>query len=580
MLCIISLFSLVFSGCRKNDIALNAEEQQPDKAQLDPQVQRVFDEFEERGSDFIQQFTDRYGQPLWSKSIVPLHGNAHASDTTVIVPVLKRGSEQVLAYLQANLSGEVALSVHTAKEYANLNFSRQAAQISDAEKHAVRFMLLNKKVFGSSAFRIKDARLFQVPADNDDTSRIEKTVFVNTGSANLTGRMAYVEICVTITITTTSYHCTHTGSCASGTCDGCSLCVSSSSSSNTYCDGWWEDDGGGGGGGGTGGGDTGGGGGGGGGTGGGGNPNPCDGSGPLPLARLMPCDGTDPGGGGGWDPVPDDDPLTIFYSGLSVSQQAYWSNPQNSTAVSQLFTYLFQNNYSALAQSKVSWGINYLIANPGVAVPQLINQFIQMPEGPDGDAFDQAFWDDPNLNIPPQSLPTYANMAANYPSHTDPNLDEPSEMFNSVGGMPLSIYNSNPAQNGNTCALRLSKALNYSGVTIPNIPGKTFRGADNKYYFLGAANMLAWMKKTFGTPTGGNHLTGAQGGTDGVNFPGLLAGKKGMYALIPTKPGGCSDGTGFCATGHVDIINNAACDGGCYFGATGGVKDIFIWELP
>lgn len=87
--------------------------------------------------------------------------------------------------------------------------------------------------------------------------------------------------------------------------------------------------------------------------------------------------------------------------------------------------------------------------------------------------------------------------------------------------------------------------------------------------------MIAWMKKTFGTPTGTDHITNAQGGSNGVNFPGFVAGKKGIYALIPND----SSQSGFGATGHLDLISNQACDGGCYFGATGGVHDIFIWEL-
>lgn len=41
---------------------------------------------------------------------------------------------------------------------------------------------------------------------------------------------------------------------------------------------------------------------------------------------------------------------------------------------------------------------------------------------------------------------------------------------------------------------------------------------------------------------------------------------------------GC-DGTGFCATGHVDLINKAICDRKCYFSATGGVFQIVIWTL-
>jgi hypothetical protein len=87
------------------------------------------------------------------------------------------------------------------------------------------------------------------------------------------------------------------------------------------------------------------------------------------------------------------------------------------------------------------------------------------------------------------------------------------------------------------------------------------------------------MKKTFGTPGGSNHLTGTQGGTNGQNLPWLLSGKKGIYIMVPSVPGGCINNTGFCASGHADIIEFAVCDGGCYFNAIGGVSEIFIWEL-
>jgi hypothetical protein len=38
-----------------------------------------------------------------------------------------------------------------------------------------------------------------------------------------------------------------------------------------------------------------------------------------------------------------------------------------------------------------------------------------------------------------------------------------------------------------------------------------------------------------------------------------------------------SSPTGFGATGHMDLIFNANCDGGCYFYS--GVYEIFIFEL-
>ena len=130
--------------------------------------------------------------------------------------------------------------------------------------------------------------------------------------------------------------------------------------------------------------------------------------------------------------------------------------------------------------------------------------------------------------------------------------------------------------------MRISRALNNSGITIPAGINR-YQGADGKYYFLSCAALLKWMKITFGTPAGSNYLTGSQGGTNGLKFIDLLSGKKGIYFMVPNFPGGCdtstTTGTGFCASGHADIIQNGVCDGSCYFNARGGVAEIFIFEL-
>lgn len=62
--------------------------------------------------------------------------------------------------------------------------------------------------------------------------------------------------------------------------------------------------------------------------------------------------------------------------------------------------------------------------------------------------------------------------------------------------------------------------------------------------------MIAWMKKSFGTPSDNNHLTAADGGTNGRLFPFAVAGKKGIYGMIPNDPTIAE----FDATGHVDLF--------------------------
>ena len=229
-----------------------------------------------------------------------------------------------------------------------------------------------------------------------------------------------------------------------------------------------------------------------------------------------------------------------------------------------------------------NWATNYLKANPAVTFSTFQNHFMQNSEGIDGD-YDANYWNNPNLNLPQQNLPSLSSFSAAYPKHSDFRYDTPSKLYNKIGGDVLGLYNSKPQDYQNTCALRISKALNVAGITITD--GKDrFKGEDGKYYFVSAIALLKWMQKTFGTPTGNNHLTGIQGGTNGQNFSNLLSGKNGIYIMIPNLPGGCPtpanpQGTGFCASGHADMLINGVCDGGCYFNAKGGVDEIFIWVL-
>jgi hypothetical protein len=54
----------------------------------------------------------------------------------------------------------------------------------------------------------------------------------------------------------------------------------------------------------------------------------------------------------------------------------------------------------------------------------------------------------------------------------------------------------------NTCAIRLSRGLNYSGTPVPgNFPGlKIQKGGDGKYYALRVAEMRKWLPQVLGKP--------------------------------------------------------------------------------
>lgn len=52
----------------------------------------------------------------------------------------------------------------------------------------------------------------------------------------------------------------------------------------------------------------------------------------------------------------------------------------------------------------------------------------------------------------------------------------------------------------NACALRMSYALNYSGVSIPRGSWKTVSGADNKWYIFRVKDLLTFLNHSFGKP--------------------------------------------------------------------------------
>lgn len=264
------------------------------------------------------------------------------------------------------------------------------------------------------------------------------------------------------------------------------------------------------------------------------------------------------------------DASKAFYNNLDSGQKQWWNNAVNSIAKREILTYLEEDTYSEESKAFGKWAIDYLKANPSVTIEQFENRFMGTSDGQDGE-YDSAYWDNPNLTFPTQSLPTWNNFKAAFPLDKDPLYDTALKMLNSIGGEVANFYN---GPETNTCAFRLSKALNYSGVVIPNIPGQTFKGRDNKYYFKAAYQINLWMRKTFGTsPTNPNHysITGAEAGVHGVELPTLLSEIKGIYSLYS------SDFT--WASGHADLLYpDATCGNNCHF-YDAPIHRIEVWEL-
>jgi len=266
---------------------------------------------------------------------------------------------------------------------------------------------------------------------------------------------------------------------------------------------------------------------------------------------------------------------------LDPQQKDWWENDASSETKNEIINFINQNSTVAMngvidaeILAFIQWSIDYLITNPSVTIEQFQNWFMTPREGKDWD-YDAGFWENPNLSFEQQDLPSWDDFEDVFPTSSG------SQLVETVGGQVKQAYDQYPSLSRGYCALKVSRALNYSGITIPQItttagkPG-TVQGSDGKYYFLNAKALNAWMRETFGTnPQNSNHhhFTSQQGGTNGENFPTLVAGLKGIYSMVSTDSN--------WASGHADIIENQICLSGCHLSDTppAPIDYIDIWVL-
>lgn len=178
-----------------------------------------------------------------------------------------------------------------------------------------------------------------------------------------------------------------------------------------------------------------------------------------------------------------------FWNNLTSQQKAVFNNYVNNNLTTSTPQILKPS-----AQTFLNWAFNYLIDNPTVTVEQFENWFMMKSEGRDF-FYDANYWENPNLTFQQQSLPTWAAFSSAYPNQTS------QQLYGVVGGAVAQAQIDYPILTQNGCALKVSRALNYSGITIPNIPSTTgnpgtVQGADGKYYFLNAKALIIWMQKT------------------------------------------------------------------------------------
>jgi hypothetical protein len=266
-------------------------------------------------------------------------------------------------------------------------------------------------------------------------------------------------------------------------------------------------------------------------------------------------------------------------------QHGAWLSGQSATTQQSIL----QNLTSLEKIEKMDELTDYIILNPSVSYAQYVNWFsLELPGIESLGAYDSTFWDNPNLNFPQQQLPSYATFIQNFPGQSV----NAQQLCTNISGEILTLYNNiiNSGNNINTCAIRLSKALNDSGIIIPYIPGKTKAGVSNgsntKYYFTFAADLNKWMIKTFGTnsnlglgPTNNNHvriyyshlsefIDPINGNVLSPNNP--LTNLQGIFSMVSSNP--------YWSTGHCDILqSNTTCINNCHF--EGPIQYIDIWKL-
>lgn len=116
----------------------------------------------------------------------------------------------------------------------------------------------------------------------------------------------------------------------------------------------------------------------------------------------------------------------------------------------------------------------------------------------------------------------------------------------------------------NTCAIRMSRALNYGGLPIPRGEGlSVISGADKLWYAYRVKELSRWLRKQLGKPDFA--VTLSQGSQ---TAPDAIIGKSGILVIEANW----SD-----ATGHFTLWHETACvDDSWYFPVATSVR---FWEL-
>jgi len=165
-----------------------------------------------------------------------------------------------------------------------------------------------------------------------------------------------------------------------------------------------------------------------------------------------------------------------------------------------------------------------------------------------------------------ENRPKFADLQKNYLGDGFSAKD----VYDKIGGKVAENYHAD--QESNSCTLRLSRGLNYSGFPITNIDKNILygTGSDGLKYIYRVTDMIKQLNSAFGTPD----IVRSPSDPD---FKSAFNGKQGIIAF---QVSGWGD-----ATGHVTIWNGSSCGFHCYFDG-GGVSQpsvqtvkVMLWVL-
>ena len=171
-------------------------------ASTSPEIRRVVEKLQalQGKHELVTGIAQNGGYPVWDKPIYNFPGapvtdaesNGISKDTIIYIPLVLLNESHVNAFIYARLNGEIQLQLHRGKNFASYGFGNLKDSTSNAERLALQIMMLDKKVFGHSEFKLLDKRLFALNADGTKTSK--KCVIIKDKDLNGTENIGHWEM--------------------------------------------------------------------------------------------------------------------------------------------------------------------------------------------------------------------------------------------------------------------------------------------------------------------------------------------------------------------------------------------------